>query len=673
MQIVAVTAVGGGVGQSVLRALANSDLRSRTIGMDARAMSAGLYWVDAPYLVPFARDDRAYIERLAEICESEMVDVLIPGSDPEVTVLARNQAHFKSLGTELILGSVQAVELCQDKLLASEACMAEGLPFIRTVSLREAQQNAGSMKYPVITKPRAGSGSIGVKLLFSAAELLQLPSKADLVVQPYLAPETASDVSTDHRAVLGRLDQSDELSLQYYIGGSGEILGSFVSVNRLKDGVPIDIVPAADHPSHTAGMRIVQFLASKGLRGPVNLQGRMVNGEPQFFEINPRYTGLTSTRTMMSYREVDAGIWDFCFGDEDKARSCLSFQPGLIGLRFVEPSLISAAKLRAVEERQENAAQPASAEPITVAITGASGYIGSNLVMRLASVEEVKVLQAGVRSEQAGERLIALTRESGKLIPVVGSVPDDVWSFESPDVVVHLAALRPVAEVSKASMYEVNTEGTRSLINALKGTDLTHFIFVSSQSVYGERQPSPWSEDLTPDPETAYAFSKSMAEQLCRSEALDSAITILRPARVYGLGNGIRWDEMPHRFARLARARKPLPIHGTGSEQFDLIHIQDLCDAMLHLILSSPKINRMLVLNLGGGAPAQVRQMGEVCIAAAEELGLSGSSLEFQGEDPDPVRRFGLDIRRARQRLAWSPSVSLSQGFQELIRHAPPA
>jgi nucleoside-diphosphate-sugar epimerase len=130
---------------------------------------------------------------------------------------------------------------------------------------------------------------------------------------------------------------------------------------------------------------------------------------------------------------------------------------------------------------------------------------------------------------------------------------------------------------------------------------------------------------------------------------------------------------MPHRFARLARARKPLPIHGTGSEQFDLIHIQDLCDAMLHLILSSPKINRMLVLNLGGGAPAQVRQMGEVCIAAAEELGLSGSSLEFQGEDPDPVRRFGLDIRRARQRLAWSPSVSLSQGFQELIRHAPPA
>ena len=80
MDSIAVTAVGGGVGQSVLRALRLSLLSWQTIGFDANPWGIGLYTCNRGYLLPLVNDD-SYIERLLQVLTQGKVQVLIPGSD----------------------------------------------------------------------------------------------------------------------------------------------------------------------------------------------------------------------------------------------------------------------------------------------------------------------------------------------------------------------------------------------------------------------------------------------------------------------------------------------------------------------------------------------------------------------------------------------------------------
>ena len=119
MITVGITAVGGGVGQAVLRGISHGNLSIRTVGLDCRAMSAGLYWADVSYLVPSAAEEEPYIKKCLEICKRESVDVLIPGSDPELHPLACHRSSFIQKGCEVIVGDPKIVQLCQQSCLFS--------------------------------------------------------------------------------------------------------------------------------------------------------------------------------------------------------------------------------------------------------------------------------------------------------------------------------------------------------------------------------------------------------------------------------------------------------------------------------------------------------------------------------------------------------------------------
>lgn len=115
VETIAVTGVGGGVGQSVLRALRLSSLSLRIIGCDIDPWSAGLYTCHRGYILPPARD-ALYVERLLQVLVREQVRGLIPGSDPELSTLAIARERLLSDGILPIVGSAEAVRLCRDKL-----------------------------------------------------------------------------------------------------------------------------------------------------------------------------------------------------------------------------------------------------------------------------------------------------------------------------------------------------------------------------------------------------------------------------------------------------------------------------------------------------------------------------------------------------------------------------
>ncbi|GAB4249946.1 MAG: hypothetical protein Kow00122_07460 [Thermoleophilia bacterium] len=677
MLSVAVTSVGGGVGQSVLQALTYSRLPLRTVGMDVRALSAGLYWTDEARLVPPASEEEPYIRALLSLCERERLDVLIPGADPELEPLARHRQKFAERGCEVIVATPEVVRLVQDKLGFFRFSEEHGLHYVPTYTLAEGQERAEELVYPVIVKPLHGSGSVGARLVHGAEVLRSLSEENGqaLIVQRYLPPRLLKQ-GEDARDASGRLDQSNEISAHFVLSRAGNILGSYISVNRLKDGVPVEIDPDTDSPAYGRARAVAEALIPLGLVGPVNIQGRMTPDGAHFFEINPRFTGITCVRSAMGFREVDAVLLDFLGAGEEEARAALDFRPGTLGLRFVELNVVpreTVAGVRAVEDNRDGAMDALDRFPTLpdrVAVTGASGYVGRALLDELLSRPMGPAVVALTGSADSAESLRAAHPDNPRLTVRSGLPPDLAELLTDVGLTFHLAADRGLSGDTGA-LFNANAEYTRRLLQALRHGPSPRLVLLSSQSVYGRGYAPPWSEGLPPAPDTAYGLSKRVAEELVLNPTLGlSEPVVLRASRVYGLADGMRPSELPHTFAARAAAGEPLEVQGDGSQLLDLIHVHDVVSALLAAAAFTRQNQGPLVVNVGGGRPISVLELAQQACRAARQSGLEPPEILHREVPPHMDQRsFGLDIRRARHRLGWAPQVSLEEAMAELVGH----
>ena len=668
-----VTAVGGGIGQSVLQSLNNPDLNIRLIGMDVRPMSLGLYWTDSAYLVPPVSEQDSFIKKLTDICIQEHLDILVPGLDLELSSLSLYQNHFLKLGCKVVISSPEVIKLCRDKYLFYKFCKERNLPFVTTYKLKEAQVHINKLTFPIIVKPRYGSASVGVRLCYDTKELLNISPKEDLVVQTYLPPK---EIHLDDKCKLksGQIDQSNEISIQFFVSPSGKILGKFASVNRLKFGVPIEIIPDPNSPAIEAGLPIVSALISKGLRGPINLQGRLTPNGVYFFEANPRFTGITGLRALFGYREVEAAIWAFIMEKEQQACDCLSYVPGYSGMRYVANAVVPTESVRKVTltaKKGTSFSNTLSDKPRSVLVTGASGYIGSNIVSHLLSSPDINEVKAAVRSKSKGYELINLLGNPKKLKIVVGEIPENIWPLDDVDIVIHAAAIRQLTDPTNPSeFFRVNSLGVHQLIKAMHNAGVKHLIYLSSQAVYGNQRPPLWSEALSAQPDTSYGLSKWMGELVCLNNGWKVPQTIiLRLARVYGFGNFMRWDELPHKFSFLASRGKPLSVYRQGKEKIDLLHIQDLTNAITKICRQSLPGHQNLTLNIGSGHAISVSHLANLCQTISKEMGLKVPAIKYLNDGTKELyRTCGMDIRRAKTHLNWEPNCSLKDGLTGLFK-----
>lgn len=669
MITIGITSAGSGIAQSVLRALSYGGMKVRIVAMDTRALSVGLYWAHAAYLIPPVAHSETYLECLLDICKREQINALIPGLDLELATLAWHRDRFDAVRSHVIVSSPEVIDLCRDKYAFSTFCQKLNLPFVRTYLLDETQRNADHLEYPVIVKPRDGSGSQGVCIACSAAELRGISAAADMIVQPYLpvADETREDLSSKPPA--RRLEQRNEYSLQFYVGQSGQILGCFASINRLKNGVPIEITPIPDTPALSEALPIVEALIHHGLRGPINLQGRHTTEGVRFFETNPRFTGITGLRAGFGYREVEAALWDWLENDETQAGLRLSHMPGFVGLRYVSDAVVPQATILAVGKPREEDNIPALASPIAVLVTGASGFIGANLVAQFLETPGIREIRCAVRNSEASGALARHFRHDSRLRFVIGELPGAPWDVSGIDVVVHAAALRQDNDL--ATLFSTNIEGTRRLLQAMREAGVRRMVYLSSQSIYGTSRPPLWVETAPPIPETAYATSKWLGEHLCLNPGMGVSQTlILRLARVYGLGYGTRWQELPHRFSELTASGLPLPVFNGGHDELDMLHIHDLVQAVTKAATSPMAPEQNLVMNIGGGAPISVHDLAKACQHTANGLGLPAPEIAWVGGAHPVVKRFGMDIQRASMYLGWAPEIDIYQGIRDLISAA---
>ena len=189
-------------------------------------------------------------------------------------MLAGMREELADLGCTVIVSDPDVIAVSDDKLATAEWSSFLGLPFVATRALPDAQDHADELDYPVIVKPRRGSSSFGIRLAHDAASLRNEARDDQMVVQPFLPPRDRSlALMVDTGAPAVSLDQLHEVSAQYIVGASGQILGTFVSLNRLRLGIPVQIEPVVDAAWVDDGRSFVEALIERGARGPINLQG----------------------------------------------------------------------------------------------------------------------------------------------------------------------------------------------------------------------------------------------------------------------------------------------------------------------------------------------------------------------------------------------------------------
>ncbi|MGQ0559192.1 MAG: NAD-dependent epimerase/dehydratase family protein [Sphingosinicella sp.] len=197
------------------------------------------------------------------------------------------------------------------------------------------------------------------------------------------------------------------------------------------------------------------------------------------------------------------------------------------------------------------AAVSAGRRSATLAVTGGTGFVGSHF-LRLA--------------EAAGYGLRALTRgwrpPEERIDWVEGALDrrDSLAKLcAGADAVVHIAGL--INAPDRAAFDKVNVEGTRSLIDAARGSGLRRFVHVSSLAA---REPGL----------SDYGRSKARSEREVAASGLDW--TVIRPPAIYGPGDR-------ETFALFRMARRGLVVMPPRGH-FSIIHVEDLCRLLLGVL-----------------------------------------------------------------------------------------
>lgn len=283
-----VTGAGAVLGQGIIKALRQSTLGCTLVAADPNPLSSGLYWADTAYRLPFA-DDPAFGDRIHQLLDRERPDLVLVGTDVELSYFAAERRRLEALfGTHVLVSDPRVIAIADDKLETARFFDSVGLPHPASACSDDeaaVQALVDSVGFPLIVKPRIGARSVGVSLVRDPAELAQARKEhGGLVVQ-----ECVGDPDCEYTASTLVFD--------------GEVQASIVMRRDLRDGNTYRAY-TGDYPDLNEQVRIL----GRALQpyGPANFQFRLdKQGVPRVFEINARFSGTTPLRAMVGFNEVE--------------------------------------------------------------------------------------------------------------------------------------------------------------------------------------------------------------------------------------------------------------------------------------------------------------------------------------------------------------------------------
>ena len=137
-------------------ALDHVGIEGKVVSVDANPLSAGLYVSDAHYIVP-PSSNRSFTPKILEICRREDIRLLVPTRNGELLLFAKNKDKIEKHGIKILVSDPEVIEICNDKYRFYQFLTKNDICAPKTFLPNKVTYS--SINYPLIVKPRYGSGS----------------------------------------------------------------------------------------------------------------------------------------------------------------------------------------------------------------------------------------------------------------------------------------------------------------------------------------------------------------------------------------------------------------------------------------------------------------------------------------------------------------------------------
>ena len=284
-----------------------------------------------------------------------------------------------------------------------------------------------------------------------------------------------------------------------------------------------------------------------------------------------------------------------------------------------------------------------------IIVTGASGFIGHNLVKRLSLIN--------------AETLVIDRIQPAEQFPNVGFEWADLRHLNQmyeADYLIHLAAVTNAGYAEKYPMetYETNVLGTVNLLNHVKIAK--RILFPSTALVY-QASEDPIDEDAELDQTSTYAQSKSIGEQVLKFHSNRHEVdhTLVRFLNVFGPGQ-LPMYIIPQILRQILEENRV--VVRNGAVMRDMLFVDDCIEAVLRLAVTQEGANS--VFNIGSGEIVSISEIAKEAIEVSGRTDVEFTDLEQNIIfSPTAIR---ADIRKVSEAVDWLPRVSLREGLRRM-------
>lgn len=338
-------------------------------------------------------------------------------------------------------------------------------------------------------------------------------------------------------------------------------------------------------------------------------------------------------------------------------------------------------------------------------VTGAAGFIGSNLVKRLLrETTGTKIIgidnmndyyDVSIKEYRLNElEKIAASKAENQWIFMKGNIADrvaidSVFSTHKPEIVVNLAAQAGVRySITNPDVYiESNLIGFYNILEACRhsydngAAGVEHLVYASSSSVYGTNKKIPYStDDKVDNPVSLYAATKKSNELLAHaySKLYNIPSTGLRFFTVYGPAG--RPDMAYFGFTDKLRAGKTIQIFNFGNCKRDFTYVDDIVEGVVRVMQGAPEkvigedglpLPPYAVYNIGNNQPENLLDFVDILQQELIRAGVLPGDYDFEAHkelvpmQPGDVPVTYADTSALEYDFGFKPSTSLRDGLRK--------
>lgn len=297
-------------------------------------------------------------------------------------------------------------------------------------------------------------------------------------------------------------------------------------------------------------------------------------------------------------------------------------------------------------------------------VTGATGFIGANLVRELVSLgQNVNVI---VRDKKLNWRISDITDkinifECDITDPKLQEIVDKI----KPDYIFHLAGYGNLPhEDNIYKMVDINLKGTINLLNALSQNPFKLFINTGSSAEYGVKDQEMKESDVL-SPINNYGVVKSAITLYCQKEAVRNNLPIINFRLFTPFGCFEGKNRLIPDVVLSALERRPIKVSSPDHVR-DFVFVQDVVGAYMQAIKMQYNLGE--IYNIGSGTHHSVKDIVEKILTITKSGSkIQWGAVEMQARYIEP-KMWQADISKVKKILNWEPKNTIDSGLQKTVQ-----